>query len=307
MRLGLGRMHAREERKTAGIYCCHKISNFYFSSPLCHILAIGENSLVCLYEQELDPCAAGPVLMHLILPINYGMGLIVKSRKESLHHFKKPWAHEHEPKNTLLDAVNDLKSTVLIGTFGVGRTFTKEVVEAMASFNEGHCIFASGSPFTPVEPTNAYVFPGFGLGLIMSGTIRVHDVMLLAASEALAAEVTQENYDKGLIYPPFMSMRKISANIAAKVAAKAYELGWATPLPQPKDLLKHAESCLYSPSYRSYRYKERDAHYLRGLLPPTVIFQDLQVKKMMHIIRQYQLPLQNYMAMMDLQCLIIPF
>lgn len=47
----------------------------------------------------------------------------------------------------------------------------------------------------------------------------------LIAAEALAAQVSQENYDKGLIYPPFTNIRKISANIAAKVAAKAYELG----------------------------------------------------------------------------------
>ncbi|KAJ6932570.1 hypothetical protein NC651_008108 [Populus alba x Populus x berolinensis] len=216
-------------------------------------------------------------------------GLIVSSRKESLQHFKKPWAHEHEPIKTLLDAVNDIKPTVLIGTSGVGRTFTKEVVEAMASFNvnpiilslsnptsqsectaeeaytwsQGRVIFASGSPFPPVEyegktfvpgqANNAYIFPGFGLGLIMSGAIRSHDEMLLAASEALAAQVTQENFDKGLIYPPFKNIRKISAEIAAKVAAKAYELGLATRLPPPKDLVKHAESCMYSPAYRSYR------------------------------------------------------
>ncbi|OAY36607.1 NADP-dependent malic enzyme [Manihot esculenta] len=216
-------------------------------------------------------------------------GLIVSSRKESLQHFKKPWAHEHEPLKTLLDAVNDIKPTVLIGTSGVGRTFTKEVVEAMASFNErpiilalsnptsqsectaeeaytwtkGRAIFASGSPFAPVEyegevhapgqANNAYIFPGFGLGLIMSGTIRVHDDMLLAASQALAAQVTQENFDKGLIYPPFSNIRKISAQIAANVAAKAYELGLATRLPQPKDLVKYAESCMYSPAYRNYR------------------------------------------------------
>jgi len=38
--------------------------------------------------------------------------------------------------------------------------------------------------------------------------------------------VTQEDYDKGLIYPPFSNIRKkISAHIAANVAAKAYELG----------------------------------------------------------------------------------
>ncbi|KAK9274160.1 hypothetical protein L1049_018974 [Liquidambar formosana] len=216
-------------------------------------------------------------------------GLIVSSRKESLQHFKKPWAHEHEPIKTLLDAVKAIKPTVLIGSSGVGKTFTKEVVEAMTSFNEkplilalsnptsqsectaeeaytwseGRAIFASGSPFDPVEydgkvflpgqANNAYIFPGFGLGLIMSGAIRVHDDMLLAASEALAAQVTQENFDKGLIYPPFSNIRKISANIAAKVAAKAYELGLASHLPQPQNLVKYAESCMYSPLYRTYR------------------------------------------------------
>jgi hypothetical protein len=47
----------------------------------------------------------------------------------------------------------------------------------------------------------------------------------LPTAEALAAQTTQENFDKGLIYPPFSNIRKISAHIAAKVAAKAYELG----------------------------------------------------------------------------------
>ena len=216
-------------------------------------------------------------------------GLIVSSRMESLQHFKKPWAHEHEPVKELVDAVKAIKPTVLIGSSGAGRTFTKEVIEAMTSFNEkpivlalsnptsqsectaeeaykwsqGRAIFASGSPFGPVDyngkvylsgqANNAYIFPGFGLGLIISGAIRVHDDMLLAASEALAAEVTQENFDKGLIYPPFTNIRKISAHIAAKVAAKAYELGLATRLPQPENLIAYAESCMYSPNYRSYR------------------------------------------------------
>ncbi|XP_028201991.1 NADP-dependent malic enzyme-like [Glycine soja] len=129
--------------------------------------------------------------------------------------------------------------------------------------HQGSAIFASGSPFPPVEyegkvfvpgqANNAYIFPGFGLGLIMSGTTRVHDDLLWAASEALAAQVSQENFDKGLIYPPFTNIRKTSAHIAANVAAKAYELGLATRLPQPKDLVKFAESCMYTPAYRSYR------------------------------------------------------
>ncbi|KAL8040544.1 hypothetical protein ABFX02_10G105400 [Erythranthe guttata] len=216
-------------------------------------------------------------------------GLIVKSRKESLQHFKQPWAHDHEPVNNLLDAVNAIKPTALIGTSGVGKQFTKEVVEAMAAFNqtplimalsnptsqaectaeeaytwtEGRAIFSSGSPFDPVEyngklfvpgqANNAYIFPGLGFGLVISGAIRVHDDMLLAASEALAGQVTQEHYDKGMIYPPLSNIRTISAHIAANVAAKAYDLGLATRLPRPADLVKYAESCMYTPNYRNYR------------------------------------------------------
>ncbi|KAG5067704.1 hypothetical protein JHK85_000081 [Glycine max] len=216
-------------------------------------------------------------------------GLIVGSRKASLQHFKQPWAHEHEPVGSLLEAVKVIKPTVLIGSSGVGKTFTKEVIEAVTSINEkplvlalsnptsqsectaeeayqwseGRAIFASGSPFDPVEykgkvyysgqANNAYIFPGFGLGLVISGAIRVHDDMLLAASEALAKLVSDENYEKGLIYPPFSNIREISANIAASVAGKAYELGLATRLPRPQNLVKYAESCMYSPVYRNYR------------------------------------------------------
>ncbi|KAJ0560875.1 putative malate dehydrogenase (oxaloacetate-decarboxylating) (NADP(+)) [Helianthus annuus] len=202
---------------------------------------------------------------------------------------KKPWAHEHEPLSTLLDAVKAIKPSVLIGTSGVGQTFTKDVVEAMAAINErplimalsnptsqaectaeqaytwteGRAIYSSGSPFDPCEyngksfipgqANNAYIFPGLGFGLVISGAIRVHDEMLLAASEALASQVMQEHYDKGMIYPPLANIRKISAHIAANVAAKAYELGLATRLPRPTDLVKYAESCMYTPNYRSYR------------------------------------------------------
>jgi malate dehydrogenase (oxaloacetate-decarboxylating)(NADP+) len=96
-------------------------------------------------------------------------------------------------------------------------------------------------------------------------------------------------------------------------------------------------SLLRDPQYNkglAFTEKERDAHYLRGLLPPTVSSQQLQVivclsfihkssqsmkmlfsflwfsiyviyflqeKKLMHNIRQYEVPLQKYVAMMDLQ------
>ncbi|KAL2238148.1 UNVERIFIED_CONTAM: NADP-dependent malic enzyme [Sesamum indicum] len=213
-------------------------------------------------------------------------GLIVNSRKESLQHLKKPWAHEHVPVHNLLDAVKAIKPTALIGTSGVGKTFTKEVVEAIASFNqkplimalsnptsqsectaeeaytwtEGRAIFASGSPFNPVEfngkrfvpgqANNAYIFPGLGFGLVISGAIRVHDDMLLAAlltitifcttTEALAGQVTDEHCHMGMIYPPLSNIRKISAHIAANVAAKAYELGFCLDLLTWLSMLKAA-------------------------------------------------------------------
>ncbi|MCO5553289.1 hypothetical protein L7F22_006810 [Adiantum nelumboides] len=216
-------------------------------------------------------------------------GLIVKSRLESLQHHKKNFAHEHEDCRDLLSAVKALRPSVLIGSSGQRSTFTKEVLETLASYNEkpvvmalsnptshaectaeeaykwtqGRVIFGSGSPFDPVklndkllvsgQANNAYIFPGTGLGVIISGAIRVHDDMLLVAARALAAQVSKENLDKGLVYPPFQHIRKISANIAAAVADKAYELGLATRLPRPADLVGYAESCMYSPQYRNYR------------------------------------------------------
>jgi malate dehydrogenase (oxaloacetate-decarboxylating)(NADP+) len=135
--------------------------------------------------------------------------------------------------------------------------------EQAYTWTQGRAIFASGSPFDPVEyngkvhipgqSNNAYIFPGLGLGLVISGAIRVQDAMLLAASEGLAGQVTQENFDKGMIYPTLTNIRKISAHIAANVPAKAYELGLATRLPRPENLLKYAESCMYTPKYRTYR------------------------------------------------------
>ena len=57
------------------------------------------------------------------------------------------------------------------------------------------------------------------------GVINVLMLLGHATARALAAQVTQEHLDDGLVYPPFQSIRKISANIAAAVADKAYELG----------------------------------------------------------------------------------
>ncbi|CAL5360508.1 unnamed protein product [Camellia sinensis] len=64
--------------------------------------------------------------MHKKIWLVDSKGLIVSSCKNCLQHFKKPWAPEHEPVKDLLDAVKAIKPTVLIGSSGVERTFTKE-------------------------------------------------------------------------------------------------------------------------------------------------------------------------------------
>ncbi|KAL0311933.1 UNVERIFIED_CONTAM: NADP-dependent malic enzyme [Sesamum radiatum] len=229
------------------------------------VLVFHQFSMVCLLKllhqlytlSFVDKCSLEETRKKIWLVDS--KGLIVCSRKGALQHFKVPWAHEHEPVKELLDAVKK----PLILALSNPTSQSECTAEEAYTWSEGRAIFASGSPFQPVEyngntfvpgqANNAYIFPGFGLGLIMSGTVRVHDDLLLAASEALANQATEENYAKGLIYPPFTNIRRISANIAANVAAKAYELGLASRLPRPKDLVSFAESCMYTPVYRSYR------------------------------------------------------
>ncbi|CAM6090489.1 unnamed protein product [Calypogeia fissa] len=216
-------------------------------------------------------------------------GLITKSRVDSLVHYKKPFAHDMPEAKNLLEAAKLVKPSVLIGTSGQPGTFIKEVIEAVASYHkrpvimalsnptskaectaeqaytwtQGRALFASGSPFLPVEvngkkyysgqSNNAYIFPGMGLGLIISGAIRVHDDMFLTAAEALANTLTKEQLEQGLLYPPLEQIRDISARIGAGVAQVAYDLGLASRIPKPKDLLTYAKSCQYSPLYRNYR------------------------------------------------------
>ncbi|CAL5350354.1 unnamed protein product [Camellia sinensis] len=216
--------------------------------PIVYTPTVGEACQKCgsIFGRPQQKGTKAPLEeMHKKIWLVDSKGLIVSSCKNSLQHFKKPWAPEHEPIKDLLDAVKAIKPTVLIGSFGVERTFTKEVIEAMASFNEKPLIMALSNPTSQSECTveeaytwsqanNAYIFPGFSLGLVISGAIRVHDEMLLAAwqtTEALAEQVTKENLDKGLIYPPFSNIRKISGHIAANVAAKAYELGELVSVP----------------------------------------------------------------------------
>jgi len=211
-------------------------------------------------------------------------GLVVKSRPELAHH-KQHYAHEHAPVATLLDAVKAVKPTVIIGVAAVGGAFTQEVVGAMAAINArpivfalsnptsksectaeqayawsgGRALFACGSPFDPVtmngkhfvprQGNNSYIFPGMGLGAILTGATRITDPMFMAAARTLAGLVTDADLAQGSLYPPLANIREVSGGIATAVAEIAFREKLAT-VPKPPDILAWVKSKMYEPRYR---------------------------------------------------------
>jgi malate dehydrogenase (oxaloacetate-decarboxylating)(NADP+) len=179
-------------------------------------------------------------------------GLVVAGRSELAAH-KKPYAHEHAPVATFIEAIRQLKPTAIIGVSATPNTFTQEVVETMAKLNErpivfalsnptsrsectaeqayawsgGRALFASGSPFdavtvngkhfVPRQGNNSYIFPGVGLGAIAGSLSAVTDRMFIAAA------VIEEALSAGL------------AGIDA-----------------PADMLAYVHSQMYSPDYAPY-------------------------------------------------------
>ena len=175
----------------------------------------------------------------------------------------------------------------MLGLSGQPQTFTQAVVEAMDEFNErpiifalsnptskaectaeqaytwtnGRAIFASGSPFDPVkldgrlfvpgQGNNAYIFPGVGLGVIVSRSRIVTDEMFLAAAHSLANQVSQVDLDLGRVYPKLSNIRHVSAKIAADVATMAYDKGY-TDRPRPDDILRDVQEHMYHPIYPHY-------------------------------------------------------
>ena len=213
-------------------------------------------------------------------------GLVVKSRRDLAAH-KRPYAREHEFLTDLLEAVRACQPTGIIGVSGKAQSFTEPIVREMAAINqrpivfalsnptskaectaeqaytwtEGRGIYASGSPFDPVThqgkthvPTqgnNAYIFPGLGLGVILSGAKHVTDDMFYAAARAVAHMTTQEMLDQGSILPPLEEIRDVSATIATAVATYAWDEGLATA-ERPLDVMAHVRANMYDPQYESY-------------------------------------------------------
>jgi malate dehydrogenase (oxaloacetate-decarboxylating)(NADP+) len=211
-------------------------------------------------------------------------GVVVKSRNDLQPH-KLRFAHDLEPIPDFLSALRIMKPTAIIGVSGRGGSFTREIVEEMVRLNDrpiifalsnptsmaectaemayrwsdGRAVYASGSPFDPVEldgktlvpgqGNNAYIFPGLGLGIVASGARHVTDEMFAAAARALAGTVSEQDLEKGRIFPALEKIRETSLVIATAVARVAHEKRLAT-VPEPEDLHAFLQEAMFEPAYR---------------------------------------------------------
>jgi malate dehydrogenase (oxaloacetate-decarboxylating)(NADP+) len=211
---------------------------------------------------------------------------VVESREDLTHH-KRAFAHEGDFTADFLKAVERLRPAAIIGVSGQPQTFTKPILAAMARINErpivfalsnptsraectaeqayewtdGRAVFASGSPFPAVElgdkrfvpgqGNNAYVFPGVGLGLIVSEASACTDEMFLVAAQTLAGLVHEEDLGQGRIFPPLERIRDVSAAIGEAVARVAFDRGLAR-VPRPNDLGRAVREAMFEPDYATY-------------------------------------------------------
>ena len=172
------------------------------------------------------------------------------------------WTRENG-KIGLLEVVKQVKPTILIGTSTDHGAFTEEVVKSLCEgverpillplsnpterievmpqdaipWSQGKALIATGIPVEPVEyngtafhigqGNNALLYPGLGLGVIVSGASQVTDGMLLAAAEAVASQVNPQDLGASLL-PPVDNLRASSATVAVAVAKQAVKDGVAT-------------------------------------------------------------------------------
>jgi len=201
------------------------------------------------------------------------------------------WKLKKRNKIGLFDTVLNSHATVLIGTSGVSGAFTEDVLAQMAKNTKkpvilalsnpntkcectpeliykatnGKCLIATGSPFPPVKVkggekkitqcNNMYIFPGVGLGAIVSMTPKVTDKMFIAAAKALASLVSSKDATKGTLLPEIKDIRMVSENVAFAVAKEARDSGLGINLPDDKlhGVVRHS---MWKPVYIPYRYEE---------------------------------------------------
>jgi malate dehydrogenase (oxaloacetate-decarboxylating) len=183
---------------------------------------------------------------------------------------------------TLETVVAQIKPTVLIGASTSHGAFTQQVVETMSAgtprpvifpvsnptsqieamptdiiaWSKGSALVATGLPIPPVDyagvryrigqANNALLYPGLGLGTIVSGASKVTDAMLLAAAEAVAGQADVGAPGASLL-PAVENLRASSATTAVAVARAAADDGVATR--KTDDLVQAVQDSIWQPAY----------------------------------------------------------
>ncbi|MFC6646358.1 NAD-dependent malic enzyme [Granulicella cerasi] len=197
------------------------------------------------------------------------------------------WQHMPDGGVSLLETVERVRPTVMIGVSGQPGAFSEEVVRAMAKhverpvilplsnptsraeatphdlihWTDGKAIIGTGSPYAPVEyngqtyrtvqTNNSYIFPGLALGIVAARARRVSDGMIMAAAEALAAMSPTVKNASAPLLPPLDTLREVSWNVAVAVAREAEKEG-LTAL-RGADLEASLHATIWEPVYLPFK------------------------------------------------------
>jgi malate dehydrogenase (oxaloacetate-decarboxylating) len=198
------------------------------------------------------------------------------------------WQPNSKGKFGLYEVVKYVKPSILIGTSTQGGAFTQEIVELMSSYTErpiifplsnpteqseaipihllnwtnGKALVATGNPFDAVkyngntitisQCNNCYIFPGIGLGVILSKAKRLTKGMIWAAAKTLSDHSPAVQDPSGSILPDLNDLQGVSQHIAYAVAEQARREGIAQ-LPEDTDIKQLVEKSFWRPQYVPYR------------------------------------------------------
>jgi malic enzyme len=178
-----------------------------------------------------------------------------------------------------------LRPTVLIGTTGTAGAFSEALVREIAAhasvpiilplsnpgdrseaqpqqvldWTDGRALVATGSPsVVPVESrtigqaNNVFIFPGVGLGALVSEAREVTDDAFLTAAEELAAAVSPARLATGGIYPPIADLRSIARSIAIAVVRRLRDTGYGRQF-RDEEIEPAVDGAMWAPEYVAYR------------------------------------------------------
>ena len=132
----------------------------------------------------------------------------------------------------------------------------KDILE----WTQGQALIATGSPFAPViyqgktysisQCNNVYVFPGLGLGLILSQAREVPVELFVKAVETVASCVKDQQ--DGRLFPQIKDLADVSKKVALAVAEEVMRLG-LTSMSASIEFEERLKKIVWEPAYLEIR------------------------------------------------------